>query len=259
MAKSETYEKFVEKFKPKKTTDDCYTPPIVYNAVTDFVAQEYGLDKTHFVRPFYPGGDFENYEYNGKIVVDNPPFSILAKILDFYIENNIKFFLFAPTLTAVSTQRDRACTYVITSVKITYENGAVVNTSFVTNLDQAEIRIRTSPELYEAVKTANDENRKINTKQLPKYKYPPNVITATMIGSLSQWGIDLKIPRAKAVRISALQSQKELKKEIFGEGLLVSDKIAKRVDEAQKQVDEARKVVWKLSDEEKRIIESLNK
>ena len=27
------YEGFVEKFKPKKTTDDCYTPPAVYEAV----------------------------------------------------------------------------------------------------------------------------------------------------------------------------------------------------------------------------------
>lgn len=25
--KSKSYEEFVEKFKPKKTTDDCYTPP----------------------------------------------------------------------------------------------------------------------------------------------------------------------------------------------------------------------------------------
>ena len=25
--KGESYEEFVEKFKPKKTTDDCYTPP----------------------------------------------------------------------------------------------------------------------------------------------------------------------------------------------------------------------------------------
>lgn len=27
------YEGFVEKFKPKKTTDDCYTPPEIYEAV----------------------------------------------------------------------------------------------------------------------------------------------------------------------------------------------------------------------------------
>ena len=26
MAKNETYDEFIEKFKPRKTTDDCYTP-----------------------------------------------------------------------------------------------------------------------------------------------------------------------------------------------------------------------------------------
>ena len=31
--RSRTYEGFVEKFKPKLTTDDCYTPPAVYDAV----------------------------------------------------------------------------------------------------------------------------------------------------------------------------------------------------------------------------------
>lgn len=32
---SEEYKKFVDKFKPKKTTDDCYTPELVYDAVRD--------------------------------------------------------------------------------------------------------------------------------------------------------------------------------------------------------------------------------
>ena len=27
MSKKEDYNEFIEKFKPKKTTDDCYTPP----------------------------------------------------------------------------------------------------------------------------------------------------------------------------------------------------------------------------------------
>ena len=47
MAKGENYEEFVEKFKPKKTTDDCYTPPLVYDAVAEWVAKEYGLH--HFI------------------------------------------------------------------------------------------------------------------------------------------------------------------------------------------------------------------
>lgn len=77
MAKGENYEEFVEKFKPKKTTDDCYTPPEVYEAVAEWTASEYKLDRENFARPFYPGGDYEHFDYDSKIVVDNPPFSIL--------------------------------------------------------------------------------------------------------------------------------------------------------------------------------------
>ena len=35
------YEGFVEKFKPKKTTDDCYTPPHIYEAVLQWVREQY--------------------------------------------------------------------------------------------------------------------------------------------------------------------------------------------------------------------------
>ena len=35
------YAGFVEKFKPKKTTDDCYTPPMVYEAVKDWACRRY--------------------------------------------------------------------------------------------------------------------------------------------------------------------------------------------------------------------------
>ena len=44
MAAGETYEEFVEKFKPKKTTDDCYTPPSVYAVIKDWACKEYGID-----------------------------------------------------------------------------------------------------------------------------------------------------------------------------------------------------------------------
>ena len=94
------YEGFVEKFKPKKTTDDCYTPTEVYGAVLDWAARRYGFDPACVVRPFYPGGDYEAFDYpEGCVVLDNPPFSILAKIQRFYLERGIRFFLFAPSLT----------------------------------------------------------------------------------------------------------------------------------------------------------------
>ena len=52
------YDGFVEKFKPKKTTDDCYTPQPVYDAVLEWVRDEYHVDEsTPILRPFKPGGD----------------------------------------------------------------------------------------------------------------------------------------------------------------------------------------------------------
>ena len=89
----ETYEEFVEKFKPKKTTDDCYTPPYIYDAVQRWAINEYRLDGRPILRPFYPGGDYEHFEYqkNG-VVIDNPPFSILSKIITFYIEKKYRLF-----------------------------------------------------------------------------------------------------------------------------------------------------------------------
>lgn len=64
MAYWESYEDFTEKFKHKMTTDDCYTPEPVYEAVKRWAAREYGIDESGIVRPFYPGGDYEhNSEY----------------------------------------------------------------------------------------------------------------------------------------------------------------------------------------------------
>lgn len=44
MAKGETYEEFTAKFEPKRTTDDCYTPPEVFDAVLSWACREYGID-----------------------------------------------------------------------------------------------------------------------------------------------------------------------------------------------------------------------
>lgn len=130
---SEEYKEFVDKFKPStiKTSDDCYTPDNIYNAIRDHVVEKYRLQGREIVRPFYPGGDYEKEEYKeGCVVIDNPPFSMLSEIIDFYIKNKIDFFLFGPHLTIFNYD---SCNIVITGIKIVYENGAVVNTAFLTN------------------------------------------------------------------------------------------------------------------------------
>ena len=55
--KSKDYEGFVEKFKLKKTTDDCYTPDDVYSVVKRHVLDKYfggRHENTRVLRPFYP-------------------------------------------------------------------------------------------------------------------------------------------------------------------------------------------------------------
>ncbi|MBQ6650692.1 MAG: hypothetical protein IJM67_05500, partial [Atopobiaceae bacterium] len=50
---SDEYRAFVEKFKPKKTTDDCYTPPEIYEVVLDWVVARYGIKRDGVMRPFW--------------------------------------------------------------------------------------------------------------------------------------------------------------------------------------------------------------
>ena len=250
MAKNETYEEFVEKFKPKKTTDDCYTPPKVYEAIAEWVANEYGLDREKFVRPFYPGGDYEAFDYaNGAIVVDNPPFSICAKIVDFYTSRNIPFFLFAPNLTLFSLLRDRACTALVVDASVVYDNGANVKTSFLTNLEPCNLRARTVPSLYRVIKKTMEETRKETVRQLPKYELPSHVVQAARLNAYVKHGIEIKIPRDESVFIPALEQMREKKKTIFGGGYLVSDRVAAALEKAALE----NKICWKLSDSEKEL------
>ena len=46
------YDGFVKKFEPKKTTDDCYTPSGVYDAVLNYVKSNVDLGDAEIVRPF---------------------------------------------------------------------------------------------------------------------------------------------------------------------------------------------------------------
>ena len=248
MARGESYEEFVEKFKPKKTTDDCYTPPRVYEAVKDWAVKEYGIDPEKIVRPFYPGGDYERFEYpEGCVVLDNPPFSILAKILRFYHERGIKYFLFAPALTLFSAKGVGGCAIAV-GATIEYENRAKVSTSFRTNLE-SDI-VRSAPGLHEAIESAVLSLREEKRKELPKYEYPPHVITAARAAYFSKHGVDFRVPRGAGVHIGAMDAQRSAKKAIYGGGYLLSEKAA---------AEKAAAARWELSERERQIVVELSK
>ena len=252
----EEYQEFLQKFEEKKTTDDCYTPPLVYEAVADYVAEEYGLNKDNFVRPFVPGGDYQAEKYKKTdIVVDNPPFSIMVEILDFYNAHGIKYFLFAPHLTLFSGNR-KNCACIIVGIAITYENGAKISTSFITNLE--DCAFRSAPKLYKAINNANSENLKQTTKSLPVYEYPLNVITSTMIAPYSRLGINFKINKDECQFIRQLDCQKESGNALFGGGFLISDsKKDERIVAEREKAEREKATVWELSDRELAIIEGL--
>lgn len=267
---NEEYNEFLEKFELAKTTDDCYTPDVVYDAVADWVSAEYGEKREHFVRPFYPGGDYQNEKYSkDAVVVDNPPFSILSEIIRFYSENGIRFFLFAPTLTLFSSAASGNYTAISVGVSVTYENGAKVNTSFVTNLEDKSIRARTAPTLYAKAQEAADTYSKEPTKELPKYTYPPQVVTSSMLAQLSKYGVAYSLSKAESVRINALEAMKEEGKTIYGKGFLVSERAAAEKAEAERaaaekaeaekeqKIKEQKIKEWRLSEKEIEIINEL--
>lgn len=254
MATGETYEEFVEKFKPKKTTDDCYTPENVYDVIRDYVIEKYGLHRRPVIRPFWPGGDYKKIDYpENCVVIDNPPFSILSQILDFYVEKKIEFFLFAPQLTVLSSAGPR-CNIVITGNQIVYENKAVVATSFVTNL--GEFKIDVDSVLYRRIQDVVEaENQKM--KRL-KYSYPPEVLTTTTIQKLAGRGVDLRIREEDCFFIRVLDTQRKQKKSLYGAGFLLSKNAAAEKKAAEKKAAEKDKtIIWELSDREREIIEKL--
>ena len=259
------YDAFVEKFKPKKTTDDCYTPPLVYEAIRNWACSEYGIDPARIVRPFYPGGDYEQFEYpDGCTVLDNPPFSILAKICEFYLDRGIAFFLFAPSLTAFSGRSVvMRMNHIICDADITYENGAVVRTAFVTSF--GDNVAQSAPTLRKAVEQATRQIKKETKRELPKYTYPDHVLTAAMLQKYAHYGVEFAVKSGDCTHIAKLDSQRPIGKAIFGGGLLLSEKAAAEKAAAEKAAAEkaaaekAAAHVWELSVREKEIIASLGK
>lgn len=124
-------------------TDEHYTPRPVMDTVKRYAYKHGYLRKNDFIiRPFYKGGDYTKEDYTNRIVFDNPPFSIMKDIVNYYCENNIKFFLFINGLTTFSAFNYNHCKNKITAIivhdSIVYSRGTPVQTSFITNIDPYE-------------------------------------------------------------------------------------------------------------------------
>ena len=258
---SEEYETFVDKFKPKLTTDDVYTPDNIYTAVREWTLDHYDLRGSPVIRPFYPGADYKSADYpEGCVVIDNPPFSILSEICGWYEEHGIRYMLFAPGLTLFSINSGKS-RYLPIGATIEYTNGASISTSFVTNMGAWRIEI--CPELYQAVDEANTENLRKTHKLFPVYTYPDNVASVAM-NKLAKWGQRMQIPDEEANFIRALDSQREADKAIYGGGFLLSTKAAAEKAAAEKAAAEKAAAgdpdqCWTLSERELEMIAAMDR
>lgn len=259
MAKGETYEEFVAKFKKNapKTTDDCYTPQPVYEVVKEYALKLAGLTEETCtpVRPFYPGGDYRNYDYPADAyVIDNPPFSILSEIRQFYMERGIKYFLFAPALMCISQIDD---TIICSFSDIIYSNGATVKTSFVTNAANREFCLMTAPELKKQLKEIFQHDRKIygkETRKLKSYIHPKNTFTARDLSLTSRTYFFIR--RRESRYVGKIGSYKQ-----FGGAYLLSDRAAAELEKARAAAEELRgkgAIKLYLSPEQEEILKQLN-
>ena len=197
-AKQMDYAAYVKKFLPNYvyTTDDTFTPPKVYQAVIDWLTMEGKTQGRRILRPFYPGGDFEAIDYQpGDFVVDNPPFSQMIRIVRFYQENKIDFFLFYDRRYSLSYLRE-GLTLIYINENIEFENGALIVPAFVSNVFDGAA-VYSSKTLNEMIKAGQVEQTK------PRNEYPDDVFSFTIFEKIAKLK-DYIIPHDKIARVKKL-------------------------------------------------------
>ena len=247
------YDSFVAKFSKEyhKTTDDCYTPPGIYEAVLRYVGTITDLTGVQILRPFYPGGDYENADYPADgIVIDNPPFSILNKICRFYTSKHIPFFLFAPAQTAFGCLEIPGVSVVVVGSMLIFENGAHVKCAFLTNL-LGDVLVTTSVELTESFKLY--KQRVKPKKKVRKLILPFEVLGFYDFEKIAKGAEDFAIKRHDAQLVKEINGIKQ-----FGGKLIVSTAAAEKAAAEKAAEEKAAEDIY-FGPKELAILESLNK
>ena len=252
------YESFLAKFSDNpKTTDDCFTPKDVYEAVVKYVGTIYDMSDKVVIRPFFPGGDYENADYpeNG-VVIDNPPFSMFTKIVAFYTAYKIPFFLFGPGMTITSACR--YCTAVFVDNNIIWENGAVVRVDFASNL-YGDLIATTAPLLHQMLAACPSQQK----TGLPQFAYPAEVVRVSDFHVICSGDIDYSLRRSEVSPAKKL----DYKDNMFGEFFLVPSAKGQEKESArlqaqeitrQRQIEVGKQATpIQLSPRERRIVEKL--
>ena len=184
------------------------------------------------------------FECENGVVIDNPPFSLFTKIVQFYCTRNVPFFLFGPGLTIGTCFR--WCTAIFISDQIRFSNGAMVRCNFASNLFGDAVAY-SCPELARILKNCPSQNQKAN---LPKYRYPDELCSASDMQTLAKGDYDFIIHRDECQIVRDLDHHPKASG-LFGDHLLLSSA------KAAAKAAAIRAIPVTLSDKEKRIISRL--
>lgn len=257
------FENMVIKQEHTKTTDECYTPQDVYDAVLAWATANCPEwpENAQVIRPFWPGMDYQTYEYPENCVVcDNIPFSKSKEILQWYTDAGIRYFLFVPTLTSIYACSLPSCCLVLADGRIRYENRACINTSFATNMIPG-VALKTAPELHEAIK--HIQKIKKRAVRYDCYVYPEDIATVKDLTAFVRHNVPIELPKTDVYykHRAGYTSNPYLKQpHPFGGMLLLSERAKEYLSEKrtlmQKNPIETRIM---LGEKETRIIEEMNR
>lgn len=214
-----------------------------------YVGEIYDLTNKEILRPFYPGGDYQNAEYpEDGVVIDNPPFSMFTRICEWYSARQVPFFLFGPGLT-ISTCC-KYCTAIVIDEQITFDNGAKVKCNFASNLF-GDIIIMTAPRLSQLITKCPSQDTKVN---LPKYKYPEELLSVSDMQTICRGGIDFNVKRSESKIIRDIDNHPKASG-LYGDHFLISS--AKAAAKAATKAAAQNAIPIELSPREKRIVNGL--
>lgn len=118
------------------------------------------------VEPFYNGDDYTTVDYTNKVVVDEPPFNQIMAILNYYRTNGVYFFLYIPALCNVTELIRHGRALIDTGVPLTKQNDVTTFTSFITNLEPSNVKLKTYPYFREDLINANAYERALRQQKI---------------------------------------------------------------------------------------------
>lgn len=140
----------------------------IRNCVKNHVLSTYSSTLSGYtaIEPFYNGDDYTAIDYTNKVVVDEPPFNQIMDILNYYRTNGVYFFLYIPALCDITELTRHKRTLIDTGATLIKQNDVTTFTSFITNLEPSNVKLKTYPIFRENLINANAYERALRQQKI---------------------------------------------------------------------------------------------